>query len=310
MAIRLRNPSYSPPPPLLLKAARRHTVIGALASFLLTFLMVSGFAFYLHYEEVEHRRLQARLHAQNYAQRIQERLQTALTATYVLSSTVKQSGGKVTGFDDLAMEIITAFPMVSAVQLAPNGVIRMIYPMRGNEAALGHDLLKDRDRNREAHKAIVTRQLTMAGPFNLIQGGVGTVARMPVFMDSADQRSFWGFAIVLIRIPSLLDTTNIGELARAGYRYELWRTKPDSDERYVFARQGNGPPDQPVEYTITVPNGRWTLSLAPENGWNDAAEYGKLVSLSLLIAACVAVLQTIGLQSYVRALAQARIAEH
>jgi sensor domain CHASE-containing protein len=31
---------------------------------------------------------------------------------------------------------------VASLQLAPHGVVRSIYPMRGNEAALGLDLLK------------------------------------------------------------------------------------------------------------------------------------------------------------------------
>lgn len=283
--------------------------ITALATFLLTYALVSGLAFYLHQEQVETRRLQARLQAQNYAQRIQDRLQSAMTASYVLSSVVRQARGKVERFDDLAVEIMTNFPMVSAVQLAPGGVIQQIHPLDGNEAALGHDLLKDRERNREAHVAIATRQLTLAGPFDLLQGGVGAVARMPVFLDIAGKSTFWGFAIVLVRIPHLLDTTNIVELERTGYGYELWRNKPDSDERFVFARRGDGPLEQPVEYSITVPNGRWMLSLAPSAGWDHWTEYAKLAGIALVVAVCVAALQALGLQSYLRAVAEARLTD-
>ncbi len=56
--------------------------------------------------------------------------------------------------------------------LAPNGVVTQIYPLAGNEAAIGHDLLNDPRRRTEARAAIESRKLTLAGPFRLIQGGI------------------------------------------------------------------------------------------------------------------------------------------
>lgn len=291
----------------LFQAAARQTAVNALLTFLITFSLAFAFSSYLYQEHTEHRRLQARIHAQSYAQRIQDRLQSALTAAYVLASVVRQAEGRVDNFDEAAAEILANFPAVSAVQLAPGGVIRHIHPLAGNEGALGHDLLKDRNRNREAHLAIATRQLTLAGPFDLVQGGVGTVARMPVFLHAGKDMKFWGFAIILIRIPNLLDTAGISELVKNGYRFELWRHKPDSEERYIFARRGDGPPADPVEYSITVPNGRWMLGLAPEAGWDDPWEYMELVGFALAVAAAITGLQIFGLQSFLRVVARARL---
>jgi sensor domain CHASE-containing protein len=173
---------------------------------------------------------------------------------------------------------------------------------------MGHNLLKDRNRNREAHAAIATRQLTMAGPFELLQGGgMAAVARMPVFLEDGGESRFWGFAIILVRIPNLLDTAGLGDLARLGYRYEFWRSLPDTEERSVFARHGTAPPQDPAEYSITVPNGLWTLALAPEAGWDDPATRLHLTGLSLLVAACLAGLQIIALQSFLRAIVRLRL---
>lgn len=270
-------------------------------TFVIAYLGAVLIAHLIHDNHLTSQRLAAKLLAQGYAERIQERLQTALVSTYVLASTVKQSRGNVQNFDDTASELITMFPGVSALQLAPDGVIQEIYPLAGNEAALGHDLLADRNRNREAAAAITTQQLTLAGPFNLIQGGMGAVGRLPIFLTNDRHEShFWGFANALIRIPTLLDAAGISGLTRAGYRYELWRVHPDTEERQVFARSGELAPVSPVEYVITVYNGRWILSLSPEQGWITSRDYIEIYGFSLIAALVVTLLQYLALNLLLR----------
>lgn len=288
--------SAAPDAPLAPSAAKpdltqRRRVLLAV-TFVAAYVLAAVFFGYLHEAHTEVRRAETKMIAQGYAQRIQERLQTALVSTHILGSMVKQSRGSLARFDEDAAELLTLFPSVSALQLAPDGVIRDIYPLAGNEAAIGHDLLADRKRNREAAAAVTTRQLTLAGPFKLVQGGMGTVGRLPIFLsDERGETHFWGFAIALVRIPNLLDAAGITGLARSGYRYELWRSHPDTDQKDVFARSGDLPPENPVEYVFTVPNGRWVLSIAPENGWLDTADYFEIFGLSLAAAVVVTLLQ-------------------
>lgn len=274
---------------------RRRVLLGG--TFAVAYVFAAVFFGYLHEAHTEVRRTETKLIAQGYAQRIQERLQTALVSAHVLGAMVKQSRGSLPNFDEDAAELLTLFPSVSALQLAPDGVIRDVYPLAGNEAAVGHDLLADRKRNREAAVAVTTRQLTLAGPFKLVQGGMGTVGRLPVFLaNDRGETFFWGFAIALIRIPNLLDSSGINGLARSGYRYELWRLHPETDQKEAFARSGEASPDNPVEYVFTVPNGRWVLAIAPENGWLDAGDYLEIFGLSLVAAVVVTILQYGALQ--------------
>lgn len=271
------------------------------ATFFVAYLLAVIIAAEIHKSHIASQRLATKVLAQGYAQRIQERVQTALVSTYVLASIVKQSGGRVQNFDDTAAELITLFPSVSALQLAPDGVIREIFPREGNEAAIGHDLLADRNRNREAVAAITTQQLTLAGPFKLVQGGVGAVGRLPIFLNNEQNRShFWGFAIALIRIPTLLDASGMNGLVNAGYRYELWRIHPETDQREVFARSGDQPLVDPVEYMLTVHNGRWLLSLEPANGWLTTTDYVETFGYSLVAAWVVTLLQHLGIRALLR----------
>lgn len=287
-----------PASPGAAKSLSRRGKLLLIASFLITFAVAAAIGLQIKESQEASRRLATKLLAQGYAQRMQERLQSALISTYVLASVVKQSGGRVSNFDTVAAELITLFPAVSALQLAPDGVIRDIYPIEGNQAAIGHDLLADRSRNREAAAAITMQQLTLAGPFKLVQGGVGAVGRLPIFLTNERNEShFWGFANALIRLPNLLDAAGFNGLTKAGYRYELWRLHPDTEQRQVFASSGEQPLVSPVDYVITVYNGRWMLSLAPEGGWITAADQLKTLAYSLLAALLVTFLQYLGIRA-------------
>ncbi|HEY6898186.1 MAG TPA: CHASE domain-containing protein [Rhodocyclaceae bacterium] len=271
------------------------------ATFAGAFLFLLVTIGYVHLGHIASRRLEAQMLAQGYAQRIQERVQTALVSTYVLANTVKQSRGDLRNFNDVAGELLSLFPGVSALQLAPDGVIQEIYPLKGNEAAIGHDLLQDRKRNRDAVVAVTTGQLTLAGPFNLIQGGLGAVGRLPVFLTNEQgERYFWGFAIALIRIQSLIESVGLPALTKSGYQYQLWRTHPETEKREVFASSGDKPLDDPVEYVITIFNGHWILSLSPESGWVTIHDYLEIFGLALLGALIVTLLQHIGLRVLLR----------
>lgn len=262
------------------------------ATFLLAYAFTAAVAAYVHLAHVSTKRSAAQMLAQEYAQRIQERLHTALVSTHVLASVVKQSNGQVRNFNDVAIDLIALFSSVSALQLAPDGVIRETYPLEGNQAVLGHDLLADAKRNREAVAAITTRQLTLSGPFDLIQGGVGAVGRMPIFLaDERGESHFWGFAIALIRIPHLLESAGLDSLARSGYRYELWRTNPETEQKHVFASSGTAAPENPAEYVVTIFNGRWILSISPEAGWMTLLDFLEIFGIGLIGALTITAFQ-------------------
>lgn len=225
--------------------------------------------------------------AGDYAQRLSHRLQETMAPAYMLASLVQRNKGFVPDFEQTAAGIVALFPMVSSIQLAPNGVVRDVFPLSGNESVPGTDLLKHPARRHEAQQTIARRQLTLGGPYPLSQGGVGVIGRFPVFLqDENGWGYFWGFTIVVVRLPQLLEAGGIPELASQGYRFELCRILAD-DGCEVFSRRGEGPPEEPVAVRIEVPNGSWQLRLAPEEGWNPPLREGLLVVASLVLALAV-----------------------
>ncbi len=220
---------------------------------------------------------------------LERQLDRSLSSTFALASILRQSG-RIDNFDTLAAEIIKSYGGISNLQLAPNGVVTQIYPLAGNEAAIGHDLLNDPRRRTEALAAIGSRRLTLAGPFTLIQGGVAVTGRLPVFVpDEAGGERFWGFTIALIRLPALLELSNLNRLVEHDYNYQLSRVDPDKGTRVVFAQSTEADLQNAIPFKIEVPNGRWTLALAPRGGWRYSsslpAEIVLVVLVSMLVSA-------------------------
>jgi diguanylate cyclase (GGDEF)-like protein len=268
---------------------RRRLVLIALVVFVAAATIGLLLLRWSHVSRQEELRSAARSLASSRTHAIQLRINTSLSAVYSLAAMVRESGGAAPNFERVANEMLPYYPGVSALQLAPGGVIRRIVPMQGNEGALGHDLLKDPRRDTEARRAIESRSLTLAGPFDLLQGGVGLVGRLAVFVtDSQGMDEFWGFATVLIRLDALLAASGIDQLETQHFDYRLTRVLPDSGREQVIASSGPAALNDPVLQTVEVPNGRWTLAIARRAGWANPAGWWLELGMVLLIALLLA----------------------
>ncbi len=240
--------------------------------------------------------------AADHAHAIQVTLERTLSSTYALAALVRQSRGSFPNFTAVAEEMRALYPGASILGLAPGGVIRQLVPLAGNERSIGFDALKDPIQGPEARQAITTKQLTLAGPFNLVQGGLGAVGRQPIFMPNPEGNiEFWGFSYVVMRFPEALSSARLDSMSEHGLHYALWRIMPNSGARQTIATsvtaEDAAPPTEgarsealvdPVDREINLPNGNWVLSVAPIKGWADPAgvarKFGLGVAVSLLLS--------------------------
>ncbi len=203
-----------------------------------------------------------------YGHAILVEINQSLSATYTLATLVQLGNGSVPDFESVASTILSHSGTISSLQLAPNGIITHIVPLAGNETALGHNLLEDPNRSIEALAAMESGALTLAGPFELIQGGIAMVGRLPIFLPGeAGEKQFWGFSTALIHLDKLIEYVELKQLEEIGYRYEISRIHPKSGNSSVFMTSAEPLQENPTVYRFSVPNGIWTLSLKPETGW-------------------------------------------
>ncbi|NDP37130.1 MAG: EAL domain-containing protein [Rhodoferax sp.] len=239
--------------------------------------------------------VEARAHAadmaSDHAQTLQRDIERSLSATYAIAALVRQGQGDVRDFEAVATEMLPFYPGIAALGLSPGGVIRSVVPLAGNEKSIGFDQLKDVAQNKEAIKARDTGRLTLAGPLKLAQGGMGIVGRLPVFLtNEAGQKTFWGFTNVTLRFPEALASARLPLLTQRGYSYELWRTLPDTGERQNIEASGTTALESPVERTLELPNGQWTLSVTPIGGWGQSGSRGLTIAAGLMVSLLMAYL--------------------
>jgi diguanylate cyclase (GGDEF)-like protein/PAS domain S-box-containing protein len=272
-------------------------IIAASIVFLLALASVAGFIWHMERVHIEAQRARVAVDASGAARTIQSNLERAMSATYALAALVRQGDGVVANFEAVAQEMLPFYPGVAGLALAPRGIVQSIVPLAGNESSIGHDMLNDPARATESAQARDSGQLTLAGPFSLVQGGTEAVARLPVSLGKAGSpKQFWGFATVLLRFPEVLSEVQFLKLAELDMAYELWRVHPDTGERQVIAASSGAPLVNPYEVPLEVANASWTLSVAPVRGWGDPFALAMNVALGLLFSLMLAAMAKLSLE--------------
>ena len=188
-------------------------------------------------------------------EKLHESITHSLSATRILAFFI-DNNGTVNNFDSVASQLITADHDIDALQLVPQGVIRYVYPLKGNEKVIGYNILEDSTRNKEAYKAIEKKQLYFAGPLDLRQGGKGVVGRLPIFRNG----TFWGFSAVVIKLTTLFNAAGIDTSDSKGYYFQLSKINPDTKEEETFIHHGKEVA-RGQSVTVNVPDGEWKLSV-------------------------------------------------
>ncbi|MBI5920157.1 MAG: PAS domain S-box protein [Betaproteobacteria bacterium] len=223
--------------------------------------------------------------AKDHAHALESNIEQALSATYTLAALVRQGKGEISNLEEVAGHLLRYYPGVSSLALSPGGVIRHAVPLAGNEKTIGFDQLKDPVQSKEAFIARDTGKLTLAGPMFLVQGGMGAVGRLPVFLNDAMGKSyFWGFTNVVIRFPDVLVGARLPQLIDQGIDYQLWRIHPESGEKLIIAASSPNALIDPIEQNLDLAYGNWTLSVAPTNGWGNPRELWFKSVLGLLFS--------------------------
>lgn len=217
-----------------------------------------------------------------------------LLSTKGLELDILRHDGEIVNFEEIASFLCNDDPVIQSVQLAPNGIVTHVYPLEGNETAF-IDLFADPERHVDAQKARDTGKTILSGPFNLAQGGIGLVARHPIYLtDDNGKEYFWGFSIVVLKVPDIFNVANIDSLTLHNYNYRLWRHLPDSDEIQVIAENTNDPLKNAIQEVITVNNASWIIDIAPKDKWVSRP------LLFLMIGTCsvIILLSMLALTSY------------
>ena len=260
-------------------------ILVPLIIFLLGICLVGLIVYRTDTHEKNQRHILAQLNATTYGDRIKNEIADGIGITDALEQTLISENGEIHQFDTIAGNLMS--DSIESVQLAPNGVVTDIYPDEGNEAGK-IDLLQDKDRKEISCYARDNHATITQGPFELKQGGYGIAVRNPVYLkDKSGQEYFWGFTIVILRVPDIFSDT-VSALSNFGYEYKILKTDTPWSDTYKVVYQSDGQIDHPVSYSFTVGDGTWKLEVTPKTGWRNNTLLiiisGMFLTISLLLS--------------------------
>ncbi len=140
------------------------------------------------------------------------------------------------------------------------GINTYVYPLDGNGASLGHDILNDGrpEVAEDIQKMLATRETTVSAPYALRQGGSGIVVRKPVYVDGA----FWGLVSMVIDLDGILPAIDAMAIDR-GVSFAL------SSHKGVFHGNDALVGAQPESVAMTIGGDEWSCMAIPEGGWSS-----------------------------------------
>ncbi|MDD3342548.1 MAG: EAL domain-containing protein [Sulfurospirillaceae bacterium] len=237
--------------------------------FFVTFALLFSFTYYLQTIQIREKEVNILNAATYYSFDLKARLERALSSCYALATLLRQGDGRIRNFESVTEDFLSFYPGVVELAIAPSGIIQQVAPLKGNEKALGLNLFETENQKNEAILAKNSGKLTLAGPLILAQGGLGLVGRLPIFLDKENPESFWGFVLVGIDIAQLFESSNMDSLKEQKLAFELWRMRPDTDEKQIITQSSHEKLIHPIDYAFEVPNATWTLSIAPKDAWEE-----------------------------------------
>lgn len=170
------------------------------------------------------------------------------------------------------------------IGLAPGNRISHLYPLEGNQAAIGLYYPDVAEQWPAVKKAIDQRTSMLAGPVKLRQGSTGLINRTPVFLEDG---SYWGLLSLVLDTESLFHAA--GLVTEASGTYFALRGKD--------ALGGRGTPffgapslftTDSIVHSVMVPGGSWEIAAYPKGGWQREQQNLNVMEV-FLVAASLAV---------------------
>ena len=187
-------------------------------------------------------------------------------------------------FNQLASYMKKNKNVIEAYELAPNGIIEKAYPLKGNEKVIGMNTLELPERQKEANIARKSGEDTIAGPYELKQGGTGALLFDPIYINDGNEKKFWGFSILVLNWDAFLEELEVDKLEDATYHFKVWK-EGNKGKHVTIMSCGHSSLNHTLSVACEVPNDTWYFEIVPFQGWIPMSYkiFGSIVSVLVAI---------------------------
>ncbi len=276
---------------------KKKSITAGLLTFVIALAITTVIAIFYITNAAGQRRERAEFIAKSVSDRIQAEIQRRDYITRMLEIQVQSSKGEIgsDNFQVIADEVFNDFLDIVDISLAPQGVVRYIYPL-DNGLTERANLFEDGIQGVYSDYSKMSGVSVIIAPITLDNGDYGIIIRRPIYVgEEVSEDQFWGFASVTINLSAFLTAVDLKGLAEGGYEYKLWGTNPISGEERVIMEYSEKELASPVESMIsTVGGGFWTLGISPFDNWMNLYE----ILGALMIAITISILASFGAYAY------------
>ena len=187
-------------------------------------------------------------------------------------------------FNQLASYMKKNKNVIEAYELAPNGIIEKAYSLKGNEKVIGMNMLELPERQKEANIARKSGEYTIAGPYELKQGGTGALLFDPIYINDGNEKKFWGFSILVLNWDAFLEELEVDKLEDATYHFKVWK-EGNNGKHVTIMSCGHSSLNHTLSVACEVPNDTWYFEIVPFQGWIPMSYkiFGSIVSVLVAI---------------------------
>ena len=166
-----------------------------------------------------------------------------------------------TGFSRYMSRLLEQRNNIVNIAGARDFVVNLIYPVAGNEKAIGLDYRVNKEQRESVFTAADTGTPVLAGPVNLVQGGVGFIARLPVI----NENGVWGIISVVLDYRGVL--SDAGYIGNNDLDLLITGRNEVGSLVDIYRNHDDKPLVNPVQLAIQLPYGEWQLTAQPDEGW-------------------------------------------
>jgi len=187
-------------------------------------------------------------------------------------------------FNQIAHDFVQDDSIIGTMSISRNCIINAVYPLKNHEEALGLDLLEHPERREIVKKTIETRKTFVAGPVELVEGGMAFISYTPVFdKTKSDTGVFWGMADIVIMVDALFKEAKLKTIDD-GFKYALRGYNGKGEEGLVFFGDQQIFKQNSVKISINLPYGNWILAVVPKIGWHRYIDQDIFLKTTLFIS--------------------------
>lgn len=192
-------------------------------------------------------------------------------------------------YREISSDLIGENPAIRSIGFAPNNVLRAVYPLEPNQPAIGLNYRMSSAQWPAIRDAMISREVVIAGPLELVQGGRSLVVRIPVFPPAFSSqplkdRSYWGVVTLVVDEAGMMAAAGMKDVVNGINTAVVNKNAAGTANSVIFGSQSVLEADF-VALPVHLPGGlNWQLLGFPRDGWSN---YGDEVWMTQLIGSLI-----------------------